>query len=141
MLEDDRDSERVDLFGIVTDPTFLVGFALPILLLGAAFAILTDKDGQLTSNSWAWFLALVFAGTLGAFFGTGLIEYLLLKEALGIELGLSREAHWSAWIGLGAIFVALVERRLDRIFFRALRVTQRKIAKLDPKNKGPDAAP
>ena len=133
MLEDDPDREPVNLAGILTDFEFFACFVLPIVLLGAAFAIMKEKDGQLQLKDWGRCLASMFGGVLAAFFVTGAVEYLVLKDGFGIELNIPRHVHWSVWIGMGAVFTAIGERAFHRKIFRSMRGHEAQLKKLKDK--------
>lgn len=108
--DDDPYREPVDLSGL-TSMDFLVGFALPIALLSAAFAILID--GRLTRASYTSGFASVFAGIFAAIAVT-MPLYALLKPLLGAKFELTNQMAWSIWIGLGAVFAAFMENRKSR---------------------------
>src|SRR5262245_13770780 len=129
----DRDSGPVDLVRIFTDVEFLVCYVLPIVLLGAAFAILREKDGQLRWRDCAWYSSLLLLMSVNSAIITFFIEYSLLKPFLGFGLNMSRHMDWSVWLGTSCIFVAFGEREFDRLDFPSDRETQAAVEGLEEK--------
>ncbi len=118
MFEDDPSAQPVDLVRIFTDVDFLIGFVLPIALLSAAFAMLKNSDGRLTRSNYVDCCIGLFAGTVGAFFLTGIAQYLFLKGILGIELPVTNQMLWSIWVSVGALIWVVGETSFARLTYR-----------------------
>ncbi len=98
MFDQDMDGMPTDWVGIFTNLDFVIGFVLPVALLGAAFAMLKHHDGQLTRSGYIECCIGVFVGALSAFLLMLIVQYFVLKYLLGIELPIRcTGALVSAW--------------------------------------------
>jgi hypothetical protein len=116
------------------DPDVWVQFWLPAIAIGAAFAILRNKDGQLRKYEWIYYtFGVVLCSALPMF----VIEAILaLAKALGAlewRSWLTNGKYWALMLSGAIVLIALVDRAHDREMFSLRRRFQKKSADDDDK--------